>query len=140
MFAGLTKRRCSVAMNLVTPRRAFDTPSTPSRHPSGMAAGLAAWGGWWAAGRPQGCRRAGSALGRQVARVVEQALPRGGGVAGFHLLADGEVGATGSLLKRALKAATSSVVSSLVSLERDAALGEQGAAFVLGSLPHSRPV
>ena len=31
-------------MNLVTPREAFDTPSTHPATPSGMAAGLAAWG------------------------------------------------------------------------------------------------
>lgn len=38
------ERRCRAAMNLVTPREAFDTPSTHPATPSGMAAGLAAWG------------------------------------------------------------------------------------------------
>jgi hypothetical protein len=65
-------------------------------------------------------------------RVVEQALPRGGGVAGFHLLADGEGGGDRVFVEAGLEGGHVVGGLELGFAEGDAALGEQGAAFVAG--------
>ena len=57
-------------MNLVTPREAFDTPSTHPATPSGMAAGLAAWG------RMVGSRPAAGVSARRVSAWRRGSRPR----------------------------------------------------------------
>ena len=69
----LDERRCRVAMSLVTPREAFDTPSTHLATPSGMADGLG--GGLWPTGWLLG--GGGGAAGRGGVGAAGQRLAAG---------------------------------------------------------------